>query len=98
MNILDNVKKDVKTILNWREAIVIIGGIFTAGIISVIAVTNYFDDINEKKFLDKTAGLILEQRVMTLEDSLRMQTITIETIKKQKIILIKNIILLESKI
>lgn len=78
------VSEEKKTLLGWRQALALIIGIFTAGVVTVIITTSYLDDRAADRFYEKSAGLVLEQKVKVIEERATRQEEKLENIQSQQ--------------
>lgn len=76
--------EDKKTLLGWKQALALIIGIFTAGIVTVIATTSYLDDRAAERFYDKGSGRVLEEKIKVIEDRATRQEEKMDIIQSQQ--------------
>lgn len=79
-----DLNKSFKDFVSLRGVVVAIIGIFTAGILSVVSVTSYLDARADEKFYKEVEGRVLESRVRTVEDGIKKNHITLDTIQLQQ--------------
>ena len=70
--------------LEIRNIVAIIVGLFIAGVTATVVVQNYLDKRAEDRFYEKSNGLVLEQRVLVIEENLRNQTVKMDTMLDQQ--------------
>lgn len=88
-NLTPNEEK--KTLLGWKQALALIIGIFSAGVVTVIVTTSYLDERASERFYDKSSGLLLEQKVRVIEERATRQEEKLDNIQEQQIqILLKT--------
>lgn len=78
------VSEDKKTLLGWKQALALIIGIFSAGVVTVIVTTSYLDDRAAERFYDKSSGLVLEQKVKVIEERATRQEEKMDIIQQQQ--------------
>jgi len=73
-----------KTLMGWKSAVTVFVSIFVAGVVATVVATSYIDRTTASKYYEKTAGVVLEEKVRVMEDRSIRQEAKMDTVKDQQ--------------